>query len=118
MKKAKIYEYQNCSTCKKALKFLDSNGVTYERVPIVERPPTIAELKKMLAAQGGNLKKLFNTSGEQYRALKLGEKLATMKQDEALALLAANGKLVKRPFLLVGETGLVGFNEEEWKSRL
>jgi len=113
--KVRIYEYSKCSTCRKALKFLDNSNVAYEKVPIVETPPTKAELKKMLALQGGNLKKLFNTSGEVYRTMKIGEKLASMSQSEALELLASNGKLIKRPFALAGDKGLVGFNEDEWK---
>lgn len=115
MKKVKIYEYSKCSTCRKALNFLDRHEVAYEKVPIVETPPTKAELKKMLALQGGNLKKLFNTSGEVYRSMKLGEKLPSMSESQALDLLASNGKLIKRPFALAGDKGVVGFNEEEWK---
>ena len=114
--KVRIYEYSKCSTCRKALKFLDNSNVAYEKVPIVETPPTKAELKKMLALQGGNLKKLFNTSGEVYRTMKIGEKLASMSESEALELLASNGKLIKRPFALAGDKGLVGFNEDEWKN--
>jgi len=113
--RVRVYEYSKCSTCRKALKFLDNRNVAYEKVPIVETPPTKAELKKMLALQGGNLKKLFNTSGEVYRAMKIGERLPSMSESEALELLASNGKLIKRPFALAGDKGLVGFNEDEWK---
>ena len=111
----KVYEYSGCSTCKKALKFLDERGVPYEKIAIVDQPPTVAELKCMLAFQGGDLRKLFNTSGQVYRELKLGEKLPSMSEDEALKLLASNGKLVKRPFALSTTQGLVGFKEDEWK---
>src|SRR5579871_6708320 len=114
MKKVKIYEYSKCSTCRNALKFLDRHKVAYEKVPIVETPPSKAELRKMLAFQGGNLKKLFNTSGEVYRSMKIGERLPSMPESEALDLLASNGKLIKRPFALADDKGLVGFNEEEW----
>ena len=117
MGKLRVYEYDKCSTCRKALKFLDAKGVAYERVPIVEKPPTPAELKRMLQAQGGNLKKLFNTSGVQYRELKLGEKLPTMTEEQAIRLLSTNGKLVKRPFVLDGDFGAVGFDEKQWKRR-
>jgi len=116
MKRVRIYEYAKCSTCRNALKFLDRNNIPYEKVAILETPPTRAELKKMLAAQGGNLKKLFNTSGEVYREMKIGKKLETMTVDQALDLLSTNGKLVKRPFVLTGDAGLVGFNEEIWSS--
>jgi len=115
MKKVRIYEYAKCSTCRSALKFLDQHEVDYEKIPIVETPPTKAELKKMLASVGGNIRKLFNTSGELYREMKVGLKLDSMTESEALDLLASNGKLIKRPFVIFGGSGLVGFKEEEWK---
>lgn len=114
MKKIKIYEYAGCSTCKKALKFLDQKKVVYERVAIVDQPPTVAELKKMLGFQG-ELKKLFNTSGQVYRELGISEKLPKMSEADALKLLSRHGKLVKRPFVLTADAGLVGFKEEDWK---
>lgn len=118
MKKLRIYEYAKCSTCRNALNFLDRNKVTYQKAAILDTPPTRAELTQMLAAQGGNLRKLFNTSGEVYREMKLGGKLDSMSVEQALGLLASNGRLVKRPFVLVGDTGMVGFNETEWKNLL
>lgn len=111
----RVYEYENCSTCRKALKFLDARGVAYERVPIVDQPPTRKELEAMLE-RGVELKRLFNTSGLLYRELKVGEKLKTMTRDQALALLAKHGKLVKRPFVLLPDRGLVGFDEAAWKA--
>jgi arsenate reductase len=114
-KLVRVYEYSGCSTCKKALKFLDQRGVAYEKIAIVDQPPTVEELRTMLAFQGGEIRKLFNTSGQVYRELKLGEKLPSMTEGEALRLLASNGKLVKRPFLLSATQGLVGFKEDEWK---
>jgi len=115
----KVYEYKNCGTCQKALKFLDKKGVKYERIPIVEQPPSVTELKTMLKhlkSRGGSFKQLFNTSGQQYRELKIGDKIkAGMTESEAISLLSKNGKLIKRPFVLVGDTGLVGFKEDEWK---
>lgn len=115
----KVYEYKACSTCQKALKFLEKNGVKYERVPIVEQPPTMGELKKMLGylkADGGSFKNLFNTSGVQYRELGISDKIkAGMTEQQALDLLAKNGKLIKRPFLLSDKAGTVGFKEDVWK---
>ena len=115
----KVYEYKQCSTCQKALKFLDARGVTYERIAIVDQPPTKTELKKMLAAltkNGGTFKNLFNTSGVQYRELGLAEKIkAGLSEADALDLLSHNGKLIKRPFAIEGKNGLVGFKEDEWK---
>lgn len=111
--KVTVYEYAKCSTCRKALKFLDGRGVSYEKKPIVDAPPSRAELETMLA-RVGELKKLFNTSGELYRELGIAEKLKTMSQAQALDLLAKHGKLVKRPFVLAGDAGLVGFDEKRW----
>src|SRR6185312_2100100 len=112
----KVYEYKNCSTCKNALKFLDGKKVKYESLPIVDQPPTMAELKTMLRhikAAGGTFKNLFNTSGQQYRELEIGQKIKDgMTEDEALKLLAKNGKLIKRPFLLTEKTGVVGFKQD------
>lgn len=114
----KVYEYANCSTCKKAVKYLDLKKVKYERLPIVDTPPTPTELKKMLGylkAQGHGLTKLFNTSGTQYRELGIAAKIkGGMSESEAITLLSKNGKLIKRPFLLTKESGTVGFNEEDW----
>lgn len=111
--KLKMYEYAKCSTCRKAQKYLDAKGVDYTLAPIRETPPTKAELKKMLAITG-NIKKLFNISGQDYRALGIKDKLSGMSESQALDLLASNGNLIKRPFILKGENGAVGFDEEEW----
>lgn len=114
MKKLKVYEYSGCSTCKKALKFLDGKNIPYEKIDITSRAPTKQELQAMAKAKG--LKALFNISGQVYREMKLGEKLPGLSEAEAIALLASNGRLVKRPF--VPELSLVGFKEEEWKKQL
>jgi arsenate reductase len=115
----KIYEYNKCSTCQKALRFLDEKKIRYQKIPIVEQPPSLGELKQMLSylkASGGDLKNLFNTSGEQYRLLKISDQLKSgLSESQALKLLAGNGKLIKRPFLLGDSMGLVGFKPELWK---
>jgi arsenate reductase len=114
----KIYEYAGCSTCKKALEYLDDRNKKYQRVPIVEQPPTASELETMLGylkASGKTFRNLFNTSGEQYRALKIGDRIkAGMTEQEAIALLSKNGKLIKRPFLLTAKGGTTGFQAEAW----
>jgi arsenate reductase (glutaredoxin) len=110
----RIYTYRNCSTCQAAVRWLRANGSEFEERAIRETPPTRKELQTMLAAQGGNLKRLFNTSGLDYRAMKLGEKLPGLSEAEAFALLEQNGNLVKRPFLLGPGIGLVGFKLEGW----
>lgn len=113
LKKPKIYSYTKCSTCRRALSFLKSRDLEVEVVDITETPPTLVELKKMLA-QTGDVKKLFNTSGVQYRELGISTKLKTMSTDQALKLLSENGRLVKRPFLISAEHALVGFDEKAW----
>jgi len=114
----KVYTYQNCDTCRKALKFLNERGVAFAALPIRDQPPTKAELKRMLAWQGSDLRKLFNTSGQDYKALGLKDRLPDMSETEAIDLLSSNGNLVKRPFALWEDGGLIGFKEDEWKRLL
>ncbi|MBI3414828.1 MAG: arsenate reductase family protein [Verrucomicrobia bacterium] len=110
----KIYAYQNCSTCRRALKWLAARGIKFTTAPIREQPPTQAELQQMLKVYRGDVRRLFNTSGQDYRRLDLKSKLSTMTSDEAIDLLSGNGNLVKRPFVVTKDGGLVGFKEEEW----
>lgn len=114
----KIYEYKNCGTCRKALKFLDACRVSYEKIPIRENPPTLQELKKMLGYLQGDLKKLFNTSGQDYKIMNMKEKLPKLQKSAALRLLSQNGNLIKRPFVLASNAGWVGFDEPMWKKKL
>lgn len=111
---AVVYVYSGCSTCRDALKWLHAHKIAFVEKPIRETPPSLTELKQMLGFQNGNLRRLFNTSGLEYRALKLSDKLPAMSEAEALALLAGNGKLVKRPFVLGDKFGFVGFDEKAW----
>lgn len=111
----KVYTYAKCDTCRKAVKFLRENKISFEEAPIRETPPSPAELRAMLKACDGNLRRLFNTSGRDYKELGLGAKLPHMPEDEALELLAKNGNLVKRPFAIGGGVHLVGFDEKTWK---
>lgn len=114
-----VYTYANCDACRRAVKWLRGRGLEFIEKPIRETPPSLSELKAMVAAQGGELRKLFNTSGLDYRAQGLGGKLPTLSEAGALGLLAGNGNLVKRPFLLgAGGIGLVGFDEAVWSARL
>ncbi len=114
----KVYTYAKCSTCRKAVKFLRDHRLPFEELPIRETPPSLAELKSMLESREGNVKALFNTSGLDYKALGLSTKLSGMPVAEALGLLAKNGNLVKRPFLIGKEVRSVGFDEEAWGSAL
>ena len=109
-----VYTLGNCDTCRRAVRWLKARPLVLVEKPIRETPPGPAELGAMLAAYGGNLRRLFNTSGRDYRELKLGEKLAGLTQREAFGLLAGNGNLVKRPFLLGPGVALVGFDEKAW----
>lgn len=111
----RIYTYTQCSTCRKAVKWLQEQGIRFEEIPIREQPPSPEELRRMLSFQEGEIKRLFNTSGGDYRELQLGRRLPSLSVDEAIALLAAKGNLVKRPFLLSKHGGLVGFKPEEWE---
>jgi len=116
----KVYAYQGCSTCKNALKWLKARGIPHQEQPIRDTPPTVPELRAMLKAKGGDLRPLFNTSGQDYRALGLKDTLPTLTVEAALDLLSRNGNLVKRPFALDETTGthLVGFKEPEWQQAL
>ena len=107
--------YKKCTTCQKALKWLDENGIKYTERPIKEKNPTAEELKEWFEKSGLPLKRFFNTSGNLYKELGLKDKLPAMSEQEQLELLATNGMLVKRP-LVVGENFvLTGFKEAEWE---
>lgn len=113
-----VYAYKGCDTCRKALKWLNERGIPHEVKAIRETPPTVAELKAALAAFGGDLRPLFNTSGGDYRELGLKDKLPAMTADEAVALLSMNGNLVKRPFVVGKGVVLAGFKPDEWSKAL
>ena len=110
-----VYGYQKCSTCRDALKWLDARGIAHQVKAIRETPPTRDELKTALAAYGGDLRKIFNTSGMDYRALGLKDQMTGMSESAAFELLSKNGNLVKRPFLIGDGKVLVGFKEAEWE---
>ncbi len=110
--------YPKCTTCQKARKWLDANGVAYDERHIKDNNPTGDELKAWHKQSGLPLKKFFNTSGLQYKALNLKDKLPTMSEEEQFALLATDGMLVKRPLLVDDGFVLVGFQENEWQARL
>ena len=107
--------YSRCSTCKKALKWLDENGIAYNERPIKEENPSKEDLAEWYKKSGLPLKRFFNTSGNLYKELKLKDKLPGMSEDEQLELLAKDGMLVKRPLVVARDIVLAGFKEEEWK---
>lgn len=112
----RVYAYRGCDTCRKALKFLAERKIAHEVVPIRERPPTVEELRTMLTHVGGDVRRLFNTSGGDYRAMNLKETLPGLSAGEALTLLSRHGNLVKRPFALGKGGGVVGFRLPEWEA--
>lgn len=111
-------EYPKCSTCKKAKKWLDDNGITHEDRHIVEENPSAEEIKGWVAVSGLPIKRFFNTSGLKYRELGLKDKLETMTDEEKISLLATDGMLVKRPVLVGDGFVKVGFREKEWSEIL
>ena len=108
-------EYPKCTTCKKAKKWLDEQGIEYIDRHIKEENPTAEELKKWHEIGGFPLKRFFNTSGMLYRELGLKDKLPGMNEEEQYALLASDGMLVKRPLLIGEDFVLTGFKEEQWE---
>ena len=110
--------HPRCTTCKKARDYLDRLGAEYELRDITFDNPTRDELKSWLETSGLEIRKLFNTSGIQYRALGLKDKIAAMSADEALDLLASDGMLVKRPVLIGDGFVLFGFREADWAKKL
>ena len=113
-----VLVYRKCSTCQKALKWLEENQVEFEERPIVEENPTYEELKVWYEKSGLPLKKFFNTSGLLYKDLNLKDKLPIMSEEEQLKLLATNGMLVKRPLVVGEDFVLTGFKEKEWEEKL
>ena len=113
-----VLVYRKCSTCLKALKWLEEHNVTFTERPIVEENPTYEELKEWYTKSGLPLKKFFNTSGLLYKDMGLKDKLPTMSEDEQLKLLATNGMLVKRPLVVGDDFVLTGFRELEWVEKI
>jgi arsenate reductase len=110
----RLYQYPKCSTCRKAMKWLDAAGVSVNAVDLVASPISNDELRALHARSGLPLARFFNTSGESYRAGGFKERLKSMTEDEAFEALSADGKLVKRPILDTGKKVLVGFDEKRY----
>ena len=113
-----VLVYRTCSTCQKALKWLEENQIEFDERPIKEQNPTYEELKAWHQMSGMPLKKFFNTSGLIYKEMQLKDKLPQMTEDEQLQLLATNGMLVKRPLVVGDDFVLAGFKEKEWAERM
>ena len=110
----KVYVHHNCNSCKKALKWLEGQGLEVEVVNLLEQTPSTDELEIMLNSYDGNLKKLFNTSGQLYRERGIKDQVASLSKEEVFELLQEEGMLVKRPFLFHENVGIVGFKEDKW----
>lgn len=110
--------YPKCSTCQRAQKWLDENGVQYTLRDIKTDNPSYEELAEWHERSALPLKKLFNTSGLLYKSMGLKDKLPAMSEDEMLRLLASDGMLVKRPLLISDSFVLVGFKQTEWESKI
>ena len=116
MKKLTVYHYPQCGTCRKAIQWLRGRGHELELVHIVDRPPEREQLEEFSRKSGLEPAKMFNTSGQVYRELGLKDRVKTMSPEEAIGLLASNGKLVKRPIVTDGDKVTVGFNEKQFES--
>lgn len=113
-----VLVYRKCSTCIKALKWLEENNIEFTERPMKEENPTYEELKEWYERSGLPLKKFFNTSGLLYKDMKLKDRLPSMTEEEQLKLLATDGMLVKRPLVVGDDYVLTGFKEAEWKERM
>ena len=113
-----VLYYPKCSTCQKAVKYLNERGLACELRDIKTDNPSADELRTWWQQSGLPLKKFFNTSGLQYKALGLKDKLPGMSEDEQLDLLATDGMLVKRPLVITDSVVLVGFKQAEWDEKL
>ena len=118
MEQLVVYCYPKCGTCRKAVKFLEENGVAFTYDAIVKDPPTAQELEAYIEKSGLPERRFFNTSGMKYRELGLKDRLADMSAQEMTQLLASDGMLIKRPLFVLGDTVIPGFKEVEWRRAL
>ena len=114
----KIICYKRCSTCKKAIKFLEKSNNNFEQIDYTENPLSFTEIKNLWKKSGLPIKKFFNTSGNLYKEFDMKNRLEKMSEDEKLEILSKNPMLIKRPILVFKNEVLVGFNEEEWRKVL
>ena len=109
----KVYSYSKCGTCRNAIKYLEAKKIKFEVIDITENPPSKKVLKSAVKAKG--LQKVFNTSGVQYRELKIKDKIKSMTEAQAIDLLASNGRLIKRPIAVDKNKITIGFNADEYQ---
>lgn len=111
----KFYQYPGCTTCKKAAKFLEENGASFEPIDITQLTPTANELKDIIDGTNLNVDQLFNTRGAKYRELGLKDKIDTLSDNEKFDLLSSDGMLIKRPLAVLGNKVTLGFKEQEYR---
>jgi arsenate reductase len=111
----KMWGYNKCSTCRAAQKWLQQQGLAHQSIDIISVPPTLPELRALVAQSGLPIQSFFNTSGELYRELRLKERLKEMDEEQKLALLAQHGKLIKRPLVADGSRVTVGYKEHQYE---
>ena len=117
MKKVIFYSYPKCSTCRKASKWLDQNNINFELIDIIKEPPSKEFLELALIQFSSDIKKIFNTRGKSYKSIEVD--ILDLTKKRIIELLSNNGKLIKRPFLIINESKLIlGFNESEYSSHL
>ncbi len=114
MKQAVIYQYSKCSTCRDAVKHLKRNGYALTSIEIFDHPPDKDTLTAIIAKSGLPLQRFFNSSGEVYRQMNLKDKLGGMSDDDKIALLSTNGRLIKRPIVVSGNQVTVGYNAQQY----
>ncbi len=113
-----LYAYPRCNTCRDARRWLTSHNITFVEQDIARNPPDVAALRQVLQRSGEPVRRLFNTSGQSYRAGNFASRLATMTDDQALAALASDGMLIKRPLLVHQDTVVIGFQPERYAAVL
>lgn len=116
MKKVTIYQYTKCGTCRQAVKALKNNEYDIHSIEIFDNPPDVQTLTELIHRSGLSLKMFFNTAGEVYKEMNLKDKLADMSEQEQIALLSSNGRLIKRPIVTDGKQITVGYKEDQYQN--
>ena len=111
----KVYQYEKCESCRKAIRWLNENDIEHTTLPIRETPPTKKEFSQMIKYHGGELKKLLNTSSKDYRDPLVKEKIPGLSGEEIISLLQERGNLIKRPFVIGENVALQGFKPDIWE---
>ena len=111
----KVYQYEKCESCRKAVRWLKERNIEFSPLPIREKTPTQQEILQMIQTHAGELKKLFNTSSKDYRDPEVKDKIPDLTQEEIISLLRGRGNLIKRPFVVGEGIALQGFKPDLWK---